>query len=74
MPAKWSNLWNDAPRERRSQNLQASRSVKDVEYQPPLDMSFIRLLNTKVHACVHVSINGDISNLYASIKLDSLYM
>ena len=61
MPTKWTNLWNDAPRERRSQNLKASRSVKDVEYQPPLDMSFIHLLNTKVHTCVHVSINGDIS-------------
>ena len=74
MPTKWSNLWNDAPRERRSQNLKTSQSVKDVEYQPPLDMSFIRLLNTKVHTFVHVSMNGDISNMYASIKLDSLYM
>ena len=57
----WSNLWNDAPRERRSQNLKASQSVKDVEYEQPLDMSFIHLLNAKVHTCVHVSINGDIS-------------
>lgn len=61
----------------RHENVALKTSVKDVEYEPPLDMSFIRLLNAKEHTFVHVSINGDISifiYIYVSIKLDSLYM